>query len=94
MTDSIPSQTVSRMGSLSTIDAGRCPTCNEHRFVVLRGNREACPTCCSTIRRGELYVSAENTLLPHTRRSTIFIVVAIATGLLALWANGLPTLRW
>jgi hypothetical protein len=80
------SQTVARAGSLTTIDAERCPTCNEERFVVLRGNRVACPTCCSTIRSGELYLSAERRDPLQTRRSTIFIVVSIATVLLALWA--------
>jgi hypothetical protein len=94
MTSSAPSQIVTRTGSLTTIDAERCPTCNEDRFVVLRGNRVPCPTCCSTIRHGELYVSAENRGPLQTRRSIIFIVGATATAIvLALWANGLLTLR-
>jgi hypothetical protein len=94
MSDVTSSQTVSRPGSLMTIDAERCPTCNEDRFIVLRGNRVACPTCCSTIRRGELYVPAENPRFLRTRHSTIFIVVVITSGLVALWTNGLLTLRW
>lgn len=86
MTSSTPSQTVSRTGSLTTIDAQRCPTCNEDRFVVLQGNRVDCPTCCSTIRNGELFATAENRGPLPTQRSAVFIAVAIATGLLALWA--------
>jgi len=35
-----------------TIDAERCPTCNEDRYIVLRGDRIDCPTCCVT-RHGE-----------------------------------------
>jgi len=54
-----PSLTTSQVESLTTIDAERCPTCNEARFVVLRGNRVACPTCSSTIRLSEVYVSPE-----------------------------------
>jgi ribosomal protein S27AE len=94
MSQSAPPHTVSGVGSLTTIDAERCPTCSETRFVVLRGNRVACPTCCSTIRSGELYASDAKPVPPQTRRSTIFIALATATGvILALWANGLLTLH-
>ena len=93
MTGSATSQTASRAESLDTIDAERCPTCNEDRFVMLRGNRVACPTCCSTIRRGELYVADENPKSLQTGRLIQFIALVIATGVLALWANGLLTLR-
>ena len=95
MTSSAPSQTISRAESLTTIDAERCPTCDEARFIMLRGNRVACPTCCSTIRHGELYVAPESRRLLQTRRSTICLVAAITTGIiLALWANGLLALHY
>jgi hypothetical protein len=83
-----PSIIVSQGESLTTIDAERCPTCNEARFVMIRGNRVACPTCCSTIRLGEVDVSVRSQRRLQTPRSTIFIVVAVAIGMLALWANG------
>jgi len=79
-----PSITASQVEPLTTIDAERCPTCNEARFVVIRGDRVACPTCCSTIRLGEVDVSVG---------SMIFIVVAVAIAMLALWANGFLTLH-
>jgi hypothetical protein len=90
MTDNMRSETVTRVGSRIQIDAERCPTCNEERFVMLRGKRVACPTCCSTIRHGELYVAADNR--GQARRSAILLVVGLATGLLALW-SGLLTLH-
>ena len=93
MTINTPSQTVSQVGSLVTIDAERCPTCNEARFILLKGNRVDCPTCCSTIRLGDLYISAENRGPLQTRRSALFIAVAIVTGVLAVWAKGLLTLH-
>jgi hypothetical protein len=90
MTDSMPSEAVTQVGSRIQIDAEHCPTCNEARFVTLRGKRVACPTCCSTIRHGELYVAADNR--GQTWRSAILIAVGLATGLLALW-SGLLTLH-
>ena len=91
MSNSTSSQTVSRVGSSLTIDGQRCPTCNEDRFIFFRGNRVPCPTCCSTIRRGELYVAAESPGPLQTRRS-VLIVVAI-TGVLALLLLRLLTLH-
>jgi len=88
-----PSLTALQAESLTTIDAEHCPTCNEARFVMLRGNRVACPTCCSTIRLGEVHVSARTQRRLQTRGPTIVMVVAIAIGILALWANGLLALR-
>ena len=88
-----PSINASQVESLMTIDAERCPTCNEARIVIIRGDRVACPTCCSTIRLGEVDVSVGSQRRLQTPRSTIFIVVAVAIGMLALWANGFLTLH-
>jgi hypothetical protein len=84
MSDGIPTSMVSQIASRIQIDAERCPTCNESRVVMLRGKRVACPTCCSTIRGGELYAGAEHR--GQVRRSAILIVVGLATGILALWS--------
>ena len=86
-----PSLNALQAESLTTIDAEHCPTCNEARFVMLRGNRVACPTCCSTVRLGEVHARTQRRL--QTRGPTIVMVVAIAIGILALWANGLLALR-
>jgi ribosomal protein S27AE len=88
-----PSIIASQAEALTTIDAERCPTCNEARFVLVRGDRVACPTCCSTMRLGEVDVSDGTQRRLQMRGPTIFIAVAIAIGMLALWTNGLLALR-
>jgi hypothetical protein len=90
MSNSITWRTMSRTESRLKIDAESCPTCNEARFILLRGKSIVCPTCCSTIRRGELYLPAGKPR--RTRRRAKFIVIAVATSVLALW-SGVLTLH-
>jgi hypothetical protein len=59
-----------------TIDAERCPTCDEERFIMLRGNRIDCPTCCAT-RHGETRVLTQRRL-PFGRITVMFSVGAAA----------------
>ena len=73
-----------------TIDAERCPTCNEDRYIMLRGNRIDCPTCCAT-RHGETRALTQRRL-PIGRITMMFgagaaVVVAgmLAMGSRLLW---------
>ena len=59
-----------------TIDAERCPTCDEQRFVMLRGNRIGCPTCCPS-GRGETRALTQKRL-PVGRITILFVTGAAA----------------
>jgi hypothetical protein len=73
-----------------TIDAGCCPTCDENRYIVLRGNRVDCPTCCSTIRLGKLKIPADKPL----RDGWIKVVSAAGAVVVLAGMGGTGQLPW
>jgi hypothetical protein len=73
-----------------TIDAARCPTCNEDRYIMYRGNRVDCPTCCAVTRLGELQ-AVRPTSLSIGRMAVLFTAgaAAVAAGMVAIGSGWL-----
>ncbi len=76
------------------ISGERCPTCDGAGFIVLRGDRVACPTCSIRTHEAgsELDVSDHESGRSPSRRwrlGMLFFAAAILAGIVALLTSAL-----